>query len=48
MSSNYGKYPYVTLAQIKNYLNITSSNEDARLSNLISFACGAVENYIGH
>lgn len=48
MSSNYGKYPYITLAQIKNYLNITSANEDARLSNLISFACGVVENYIGH
>ena len=48
MSSNYGKYPYVSLAQIKNYLNITSTNEDARLSNLTSFACGAVENYIGH
>ncbi len=48
MSSNYGKYPYVTLAQIKNYLNITSTNEDARLSNLVSFACGVVENYIGH
>jgi hypothetical protein len=48
MSSNYGKYPYVSLAQVKNYLNITSSNEDARLSNLISYACAAVENYIGH
>lgn len=47
MSSNYGKYPYVNLAQIKNYLSITSTNEDARLSNLISYACGAVENYIG-
>ena len=48
MSSNYGKYPYISLAQLKNYLTITSSNEDARLSNLISYACGAVENYIGH
>lgn len=47
MSGNYGKYPYVSLAQTKNYLNITSSNEDARLSNLISYACGVVENYIG-
>ena len=45
--SNYGKYPYITLGQIKNYLNITSSNEDARLSNLVSYACAAVENYIG-
>lgn len=45
--SSYGKYPYITLGQIKNYLNITSSNEDARLSNLISYACAAVENYIG-
>lgn len=46
--SSYGKYPYITLGQIKNYLNITSSNEDARLSNLISYACSAVENYIGY
>jgi len=45
--SNYGKYPYVTIGQVKNYLNITSSNEDSRLSNLISYACAAVENYIG-
>ena len=45
--SSYGKYPYVTLNQVKNYLSITSSNEDARLSNLISYACAVVENYIG-
>jgi hypothetical protein len=44
----YGKYPYVTLDNIKNYLNITSNNEDARLSNLIYYACSATENYIGH
>lgn len=45
--SSYGKYPYVSLNQVKNYLSITSSNEDARLSNLISYACAVVENYIG-
>jgi hypothetical protein len=45
--SSYGKYPYVSLNQVKNYLNITSSNEDARLSNLISYACAVVENYVG-
>lgn len=45
--SSYGKYPYITLNQVKNYLNISSTNEDARLSNLISYACAAVENYIG-
>jgi hypothetical protein len=47
MSGNYGKYPYVSLSSVKNYLNISSTNEDARLSNLISYACGVVENYIG-
>ena len=45
--AGYGKYPYVSLNQVKNYLSITSSNEDARLSNLISYACAVVENYIG-
>lgn len=44
---SYGSYPYITINQVKNYLNISSTNEDARLSNLISYACAAVENYIG-
>jgi hypothetical protein len=45
--ASYGKYPYITLNQVKNYLSITSSNEDSRLSNLMSYACSVVENYIG-
>ena len=45
--SSYGRYPYITINQVKNYLNIKSSNEDARLGNLMSYACAAVENYIG-
>jgi hypothetical protein len=43
-----GKYPYIDLAQIKSYFVITSSNEDARLSNLLIYSCAAVENYIGY
>ena len=43
-----GKYPYVTLAQVKDYLSISSSTQDARLSNIISYATGVVEHYIGH
>lgn len=46
--SNYGKYPYVTLADVQNYLTISSNTSDARLSNLISYACAAVEHYIGY
>lgn len=45
--SNLGKYPYISLAEIKNYLEISSSGHDARLSNLINYACGVVEHYIG-
>ena len=48
MADNFGKYPYVSLAEAKNYLNITSNNENARLSNLIMYACGAVEHYVGY
>ena len=34
--SNLGKYPYITLAETKDYLNITSN-----------YACGVIEHYIG-
>ena len=47
MATSYGEYTFVTLAETKDYLSITSTTHDARLSNLIGFACGAVENYIG-
>ena len=44
---NYGRYPYVTLAQVKDYLSISSNTQEARLSNIISYATGMVESYIG-
>ena len=47
MATSYGEYTFVTLAETKDYLSITSTTHDTRLSNLIGFACGAVENYIG-
>jgi len=47
MPTAYGTYTYVSLAEIKDYLSINSTTHDGRLSNIIGFACGAVENYIG-
>jgi len=39
--------PYVTLGEVKEYLQINSNTYDTRLSNLISYACSVVESYIG-
>ena len=47
MATSYGEYTFVSLEETKNYLSITSTTHDGRLANLIGFACGAVENYIG-
>jgi hypothetical protein len=47
LEENLGKYPYVTLAQVKDYLSISSTSADARLSNLLNYATGVVEHYIG-
>ena len=47
LEENLGKYPFVTLAQVKDYLSISSNTQDARLSNIISYATGVVEHYIG-
>ena len=47
MATSYGEYTFVSLAETKDYLSITSTTHDGRLANLIGFACGAVENYIG-
>ena len=44
--SNLGKYPYVTLADTKDYLSINTDTHDGRLSNVINYACGVVEHYI--
>lgn len=45
---NFGKYPYITLAQVKDYLSINSTNQDDRIANVLSYATGMVEHYIGH
>ena len=44
---NLGKFPYVTLAQVKDYLSISSSQHDGTLTNAISYATAVVEHYIG-
>lgn len=44
---NMGRYSYVTLEQVKDYLSISSNTQDSRLSNIISYATGVVEHYIG-
>ena len=42
-----GKYPFVNITQVKDYLSISSTTNDARLSNVINYATGAIEHYIG-
>jgi hypothetical protein len=42
-----GKFAYITLPQVKDYLSISSNTQDARLANIISYATGVVEHYIG-
>ena len=42
-----GRYPYVSLAQVKSYLSINSDTHDGTLANIISYATGVVEHYIG-
>lgn len=42
-----GKFTYITLPQLKDYLSISSDLQDARLANIISYATGVVEHYIG-
>lgn len=44
---NMGRYTYISLEQVKDYLSISSNTQDARLSNIISYATGVVEHYIG-
>ena len=45
---NFGKYPYITLDQVKDYLSINSTNQDDRIANVLNYATGMVEHYIGH
>ena len=47
LEENLGKYAFVTLAQVKDYLSISSDSQDARLANIINYATGVVEHYIG-
>lgn len=42
-----GRYTYVTLPQVKDYLSISSNTQDGRISNIISYATSALEHYIG-
>ena len=44
---NLGKFPYVTLAGVKDYLNISSDTHNGTLTNAISYATAVVEHYIG-
>jgi hypothetical protein len=44
---NVGRYPFVSLAQTKEYLSISSNTADARISNVIFYATGVIEHYIG-
>ena len=44
---NLGKYPYVTLAQVKDYLSIASDKHDGTLTNALNYATAVVEHYIG-
>ena len=47
LQQNLGKYPFVTLADVKNYLSISSDTQDTRITNAITYATGMVEHYIG-
>ena len=44
---NLGKYPYVTLAQVKDYLSISSDKHNGTLTNALNYATAVVEHYIG-
>lgn len=38
---------YITLAEVKNYLKINSTEHDSRFANLITYACSVVQSYCG-
>jgi len=44
---NLGKYTYVDIGQLKDYLAISSNTLDARTSNIIYYATSVIEHYIG-
>jgi len=47
LQQNLGKYPFVTLSDVKNYLSISSTTQDSRIEHAIKYATGMVEHYIG-
>jgi len=47
LQQNLGKYPFITLADVKDYLSISSTTQDSRIENAIKYATGMVEHYIG-
>jgi hypothetical protein len=47
LQQNIGKYPFVTLAAVKDYLSISSTTQDGRVANILHYATGMVESYIG-
>lgn len=44
---NLGRNTYVTLAELKNYLQISSNTHDEQLTSSIQYATSVVEHYIG-
>lgn len=42
-----GRNAFVSLADVKDYLSISSNTYDARLSNIIVYASSVIEHYIG-
>lgn len=38
---------YITLAEVKNYLKINSTEHDSRFANLITYGCSVIESYCG-
>lgn len=45
--SKFGQFPYVSLGTAKEYLEINSDTHDNLISNVLFYATGIVENYIG-
>jgi hypothetical protein len=47
LEQNVGRYTYISLDQVKNYLVMNSNTSDARLANIINYATSVIEHYIG-
>ena len=44
---NFGTDPFITLADTKARIKVTSNTFDAQITSMISTSCGLIENYIG-